>query len=78
LLLKLTSKTHYYTLYLLGFTIFNLWVTPAVLISLAHLTSFEIKLIMQETLKKADETFGPDNKDLYIAFDGLLSRHLPS
>ncbi|CAI5980458.1 unnamed protein product [Closterium sp. NIES-65] len=31
-----------------------------------------------ETLRKADEIFGPDNKDLYTAFDGLLSRHLPS
>lgn len=33
---------------------------------------------LQETLRKADEIFGVDNKDLYIAFDGLLSRHLPS
>lgn len=33
---------------------------------------------VQETLRKADETFGPENKDLYIAFDGLLSRHLPT
>jgi prefoldin subunit 5 len=32
----------------------------------------------EETLKKAEETFGPDNKDLFAAFDGLLSRHLPS
>ncbi|CAM6052284.1 unnamed protein product [Sphagnum compactum] len=32
----------------------------------------------EETLRKADEIFGLDNKDLYIAFDGLLSRHLPS
>ncbi|CAI7872249.1 unnamed protein product [Closterium sp. NIES-54] len=32
----------------------------------------------EETLRKADEIFGPDNKDLYTAFDGLLSRHLPS
>ncbi|CAK9196666.1 unnamed protein product [Sphagnum jensenii] len=32
----------------------------------------------EETLRKADEIFGVDNKDLYIAFDGLLSRHLPS
>lgn len=29
----------------------------------------------EETLKKADEIFGSDNKDLYLAFDGLLSRH---
>ncbi|KAL3685649.1 hypothetical protein R1sor_003671 [Riccia sorocarpa] len=26
----------------------------------------------EETLRKADKTFGPENKDLYIAFDGLL------
>lgn len=32
----------------------------------------------EETLQKAQETFGPDNKDLYSAFEGLLSRHLPS
>lgn len=32
----------------------------------------------EETLRKAEETFGPDNKDLFAAFDGLLSRHLPS
>lgn len=32
----------------------------------------------EETLKKADEIFGPENKDLYTSFDGLLSRHLPS
>jgi len=31
----------------------------------------------EETLLKADEIFGSDNKDLYLAFDGLLSRHLP-
>lgn len=74
----LSYKTHYCTLYLLGFMNCNLWITPAVLNSLVHLTSVVIQLIMQETLKKADETFGPDNKDLYIAFDGLLSRHLPS
>lgn len=36
------------------------------------------RLSLQETLKKAEETFGPDNKDLYLAFEGLLSRHLPS
>ena len=76
--MKFTSKTPYHILYLLGFTICNLWITPAVHISLVHLTYFEIQSIVQETLKKADETFGPDNKDLYIAFDGLLSRHLPS
>lgn len=32
----------------------------------------------EETLRKADDIFGPDNKDLYVAFDGLLSRHLPT
>ncbi|CAM6017228.1 unnamed protein product [Sphagnum balticum] len=32
----------------------------------------------EETLRKADDIFGPDNKDLYSTFDGLLSRHLPS
>eukprot|EP00270_Netrium_digitus_P001647 TRINITY_DN11801_c0_g1_i1.p1 TRINITY_DN11801_c0_g1~~TRINITY_DN11801_c0_g1_i1.p1 ORF type:complete len:381 (-),score=100.24 TRINITY_DN11801_c0_g1_i1:254-1396(-) len=32
----------------------------------------------EETLKKADEIFGSENKDLYTAFDGLLSRHLPT
>ena len=34
--------------------------------------------MMQETLKKADEIFGPDKKDLYTSFEGLLSRHLPT
>lgn len=32
----------------------------------------------EETLRKANEIFGADNKDLYTSFDGLLSRHLPS
>lgn len=31
----------------------------------------------EETLRNADGIFGPDNKDLYSSFDGLLSRHLP-
>eukprot|EP00250_Pteridium_aquilinum_P017679 c23735_g2_i1 orf=136-1221(+) len=31
----------------------------------------------EETLKKASDIFGPENGDLYEAFDGLLSRHLP-
>lgn len=31
----------------------------------------------EETLIKASEIFGPDNEDLYSAFDGLLNRHLP-
>lgn len=29
----------------------------------------------EETLHKADEIFGTDNKDLYVIFDNLLSRH---
>ncbi|MCO5589026.1 hypothetical protein L7F22_042990 [Adiantum nelumboides] len=32
----------------------------------------------EETLRKADEIFGVENKDLYQSFDGLLSRHLPA
>ncbi|XP_002974363.2 uncharacterized protein At4g15545 isoform X1 [Selaginella moellendorffii] len=32
----------------------------------------------EETLRKADNIFGPGNKDLYMSFEGLLSRHLPS
>eukprot|EP00250_Pteridium_aquilinum_P005948 c15957_g1_i1 orf=261-1328(+) len=32
----------------------------------------------EETLRKADEIFGAENKDLYHSFDGLLSRHLPA
>lgn len=28
----------------------------------------------QETLQKADEIFGPDNKDLYAIFEGLITR----
>eukprot|EP00249_Psilotum_nudum_P019247 c27162_g1_i1 orf=472-1446(+) len=32
----------------------------------------------EETLRKADEIFGSENKDLYVAFEGLLGRHLPS
>lgn len=35
------------------------------------------KQTREETLMKANGIFGPDNKDLYVAFDGLLSRHLP-
>lgn len=31
----------------------------------------------EETLKKASDIFGSENGDLYDAFDGLLSRHLP-
>lgn len=32
----------------------------------------------ETTLRRADEIFGSENKDLCVAFDGLLSRHLPS
>jgi hypothetical protein len=31
---------------------------------------------MQETLEKADEIFGAENKDLFVSFQGLLSRSL--
>jgi len=34
----------------------------------------EIKF--QDTLKKADEIFGPENKDLYTIFEGLISRNV--
>lgn len=30
----------------------------------------------QETLRKAEEIFGPDNKDLYTIFEGLITRNL--
>lgn len=30
----------------------------------------------EETLRKAEEIFGEDNKDLYSSFQGLLSRHV--
>ncbi|GMH08344.1 hypothetical protein Nepgr_010184 [Nepenthes gracilis] len=30
----------------------------------------------EETLKKAEEIFGPDNKDLYSIFEGLLTRNI--
>lgn len=33
---------------------------------------------MQETLGKAEDIFGPENRDLYNAFEGILSRHLPT
>ncbi|KAI7744859.1 hypothetical protein M8C21_017456 [Ambrosia artemisiifolia] len=29
----------------------------------------------EETLRKADEIFGPDNKDLYTIFEGLITRN---
>mmetsp|Transcript_9013 Transcript_9013/g.15474 ORF Transcript_9013/g.15474 Transcript_9013/m.15474 type:complete len:286 (-) Transcript_9013:370-1227(-) len=31
----------------------------------------------EETLKRAQDIFGPDNADLYSSFEMLLSRHLP-
>ncbi|KAF3776873.1 Uncharacterized protein EJ110_NYTH47323 [Nymphaea thermarum] len=30
----------------------------------------------EETLRKAEEIFGPDNKDLYLSFQGLLNRSM--
>lgn len=32
----------------------------------------------EETLGKAEDIFGPENRDLYSAFEGILSRHLPT
>ncbi|KAG0569428.1 hypothetical protein KC19_6G090100 [Ceratodon purpureus] len=32
----------------------------------------------EETLGKAEEIFGSENRDLYNAFEGILSRHLPT
>ncbi|KAJ3676338.1 hypothetical protein LUZ60_003750 [Juncus effusus] len=34
------------------------------------------KQTREETLRKADEIFGPDNKDLYTIFEGLITRNL--
>ncbi|XP_031480318.1 uncharacterized protein At4g15545 isoform X2 [Nymphaea colorata] len=34
------------------------------------------KQTREETLRKADEIFGPDNKDLYAIFEGLISRSM--
>ncbi|KAL5097237.1 hypothetical protein RYX36_001564 [Vicia faba] len=34
------------------------------------------KQTKEETLKKADEIFGPENKDLYTVFEGLISRNV--
>ncbi|XP_021728836.1 uncharacterized protein At4g15545-like [Chenopodium quinoa] len=34
------------------------------------------KQTKEETLRKADEIFGPDNKDLYTIFEGLLTRNM--
>ncbi|MCO5609849.1 hypothetical protein L7F22_064081 [Adiantum nelumboides] len=32
----------------------------------------------EETLRRAEEIFGSENKDLFVGFNGLLSRHLPA
>ncbi|KAJ9154418.1 hypothetical protein P3X46_027753 [Hevea brasiliensis] len=32
------------------------------------------KQTKEETLRKADEIFGPDNKDLYVIFEGFITR----
>ncbi|KAL0393181.1 UNVERIFIED_CONTAM: hypothetical protein Sradi_2540900, partial [Sesamum radiatum] len=34
------------------------------------------KQTKEETLLKADEIFGPDNKDLYAIFEGLITRNI--
>ncbi|KAL0434566.1 UNVERIFIED_CONTAM: hypothetical protein Slati_2790900 [Sesamum latifolium] len=34
------------------------------------------KQTKEETLQKADEIFGPDNKDLYAIFEGLITRNI--
>ncbi|PON80248.1 WAT1-related protein [Parasponia andersonii] len=34
------------------------------------------KRTKEETLQKADEIFGPENKDLYAIFEGLISRNI--
>lgn len=34
------------------------------------------KQTKEETLGKADEIFGPENKDLYTIFEGLITRHV--
>ncbi|XP_042517812.1 uncharacterized protein At4g15545-like isoform X3 [Macadamia integrifolia] len=34
------------------------------------------KQTREETLRKADEIFGPDNKDLYNIFEGLITRNI--
>lgn len=39
-------------------------------------TSIYISGIFQETLKKADEIFGQENKDLYAIFEGLITRNV--
>nr|AAT85086.1 unknown protein [Oryza sativa Japonica Group] len=34
------------------------------------------KQTREDTLRKADEIFGPDNKDLYTIFEGLITRNI--
>ncbi|XP_042491417.1 uncharacterized protein At4g15545 [Macadamia integrifolia] len=34
------------------------------------------KQTREETLRKSDEIFGPDNKDLYTIFEGLITRNI--
>lgn len=34
------------------------------------------KQTREETLRKADEIFGPENRDLYAIFDGLINRNI--
>jgi VanZ family protein len=34
------------------------------------------KQTREETLRKADEIFGEENKDLYLSFQGLLNRNM--
>ncbi|XP_073302941.1 uncharacterized protein At4g15545-like [Primulina huaijiensis] len=34
------------------------------------------KQTKEDTLRKADEIFGPDNKDLYLVFEGLITRNI--
>lgn len=43
---------------------------------LANIKEFNAKRqSREETLRKAEECFGPDNKDLYLSFQSLLSRY---
>jgi hypothetical protein len=41
-----------------------------------ELLIFADTVVPQETLRKADEIFGAENKDLLRSFQGLLSRSL--
>lgn len=35
---------------------------------------WNLYFFLQETIRKAEEIFGTDNKDLYISFQALLNR----